>query len=154
MGLFSWVPNLLKWFGRIFKKGADTVNDLLPKVIDLVNNIKEFDTANPDVADFFTKIIPGDWDDNLKDKARDILPEVLTQFQGAQACMQLPTQEEQLTCIIKQLQSITNNNVQALFWGDLAALITHALADGKLSIEEIRSVVKFIYDKNHEDEED
>lgn len=144
--LWRWFSGFLKWFGIIADKGKDILEDLMPKVIELVNNIKEFDTAIPEIGDFMTKIIPGDWDDKLKEKAREVIPSLLVAFKAGQSCLEKDTNDEVLICITNVLQSETNINVKILQWGDLAALITHSLSDKELSIEELRTMVKYVYD--------
>ena len=153
MPFLAFLGRWWRWLKNIISKGGDLAKDLLPKVIELVNNIKEFDVNNPDIADFLTKIIPGDWDDKLKEQARLLLPDLLKEFAAFDACL-AQTGDEQLICITTQLQSVTNINIYSLNWGDLTALITHALSDKKLSVEEIRSLVKYVYDHMHHDETD
>ncbi len=152
MPFFAFIGRFLRWFTKLLKKGEDIAKDLMPKVIELVNNIKEFDTTNPQVGDFITSIIPGTWDDDLKEKARLLLPDLLKELATFDECLDKPTEDEILICVTTQLQAVTNSNIAALNWGDLTALITHALSDGKLSIEEIRSLVKYVYDHMHIDE--
>lgn len=153
MAFLGFLGRWWAWLKNVISKGKTIVKDLMPKVIELVNNIKEFDTSNPDVADFITKIIPGTWDDALKEKARELVPILLIQFKATQACLDKPTDDETLACVVSQLQSVVNPDIKALNWGSLTALITHALSDGKLSIEEIRSMVKYVYDNMDEDED-
>jgi len=146
MPFLAFLGRWWSYLKQLISKGKVIVKDLMPKVIELVNNIKEFDTTNPDVADFITKVIPGTWDDGLKDKAREIVPLLLVQFKASQLCLEKTNDDEMLVCVVNQLQSVLNPNIKALNWGSLTALITHALSDGKLSIEEIRSMVKYVYD--------
>lgn len=153
MPLLAFLGRWWRWLKNIISEGGDIAKDLMPKVIELVNNIKEFDGAIPELGDFLTKIIPGDWDDKLKDEARKLLPELLAQFAAFDACL-AKTGDEQLVCITTQLQSVTNIQIYSLNWGDLTALITHALSDKKLSVEEIRSLVKYVYDHMHKDEDE
>lgn len=57
------------------------------KILDIalavVNGIKQFDDAHPDVVNFITSIIPGTADDAIVAKIRQYLPDVLVRLKWA-----------------------------------------------------------------------
>lgn len=56
---------------------------ILDIALEVVNGIKTFDDAHPDVANFITSIIPGTADDVIVAKIRQYLPDVLVRLKWA-----------------------------------------------------------------------
>lgn len=148
MAFLGFIGRFLQWIGRIFKKVGDVADDLMPKIIDLVNNIKNFDTTNPEFADFLTSIIPGDWDDELKAKARIVVPQVLTQLISVKECLDKPD-DEALICIVAKIQTALPD-VRMVNLSNLAVLITKAMADDEITVPELLGIVQYVFEHNDE----
>ena len=149
----------LGFIGRLFKKlfGKEgwLKKNAIPFAIDIVNNVKEWDSTHPEFADLLTSFIPGTWDDNLKIKARAALKVALDKMAMFNACLTIENEDEKIACIITQLQTIVDLDVKALRWAELAAHITKSLAnDERLDINEVSAAVKIMYEKTDEDEEE
>lgn len=143
-----------RFFRKLFGKEGWLKKDVIPFVIEVVNNIKEFDDTNPYFADLLTAIIPGTWDDALKDKMRAALKIALEQSAILTECLEIEDENERIGCIINQLQSITNADVKAMKWAEIAAYATKAIAnDDKLDINEIAALVKMVYENTHKEDD-
>jgi hypothetical protein len=92
------------------------------KAIELVNNIKTFDTSNPEAGDLITKLIPGTWDDDLKAKARVALPNVLKELGVANECAQNTNVNAFLKCVLDKINSLAPE-IKGLYWHNVAILI-------------------------------
>lgn len=142
-----------RFFKKLFGKEGWLKKNAIPFAIDIVNNVKEWDSTHPEFADLLTALIPGTWDDELKLKARAALKVALEKMAVFNSCLTIENEDEKIACIITQIQSIVDLDVKALRWAELAAHITKALADdGKLDINEISALVKIVYEKT--DDED
>lgn len=149
MPFFSFIGSFLKWVGGLFRKAKSAAKDLLPKVIELVNNIKDFDTTHPDIANLFTLLIPSEFDDIAKEKIRALLPQILSVFVKAEEIANM-TDEEIIIYVAGELQKVTDDTKFAFNYTELAAMIVHALDDGKLTPLEWVPIVKYVYDNTKE----
>lgn len=151
MALFGFLG---RFFRKLFGKEGWLRKKIIPSVIEVVNNVKEWDSANPEFADLLTTLIPGTWDDKLKDKMRAALRIALEQAAVFNACLDLEDEDAKIACIIKQFQSITNADTKALKWAEVAAYLTKYIADDdKLDINEIAALVKIVYEDIKDDDE-
>ena len=132
------------FFGNLFKKVQHVAEEVAPKAIELVNNVKEFDTKNPLVGDVLTKLIPGTWDDNLKNKARAALPKILKDLGIANECAQISDINLFLKCVLDKINTLAPE-IKGLYWHNIAILITNALADGEATIPEITGIIQAVY---------
>jgi hypothetical protein len=132
------------FFGNLFKKVQHVAEEVAPKAIELVNNIKGFDTANPLVGDLLTQLIPGTWDDNLKKKARLALPNILKDLGIANECAQISDINLFLKCVLDKINTLAPE-IRGLYWHNIAILITNALADGQATIPEITGIIEAVY---------
>jgi hypothetical protein len=145
--MFKFIGNFLKWIGGIFRKAKNATKDFLPLVIDLVNNIKNFDAANPEIADMFTALIPGQFDDKAKELLRAELPRVLAVFVKAEEIAGL-SDPDLIKYVASELQKVTDETKYAFNYTELAAMLVSALDDKKLTAIEWFSIVKFVYDNS------
>lgn len=143
--LFSFFSKIISGIGKIFHKAADVAKDVLPKAIELINNFKNFDTTNPEVADLLTKIIPGEWDDILKAKARMMLPQLLAELMVFDDKLTSDPDAFVAACIDELNKFLPN--IKAMYLHSLAVLIANAFADGKLTLGEITTIMQAWYDQ-------
>ena len=142
-----------RFFRKLFGKDGWLKKTIIPKVIEVINNVKEWDNEHPEFADLLTALIPGTWDDELKLKMRAALKYALEQSTLLNSCLALEDEDARIACIIKQLQAITNADTKALMWGNIAAQATKFLAnDEKLDINEIAALVKMVYEGTHKED--
>lgn len=145
MPFLGFVGKFLKWMGGLFKNAKKAANDLLPKVIELVNNIKTFDATNPEFADAITALIPGSFDDKAKDLLRQELPKILSVFVESSTVSGM-SDNELISYVAGKLQQVTDGTKYAFNYTELSAMIIHALDDKKLTPLEWIPIVKFVYD--------
>jgi len=148
MPFLGFVGKFLKWIGGLWKAARSATQDLLPSVIEIVNNIKNFDATNPAFADAITALIPGTLDDKAVALLRQELPNILKVFVEAQTVAGM-TDNELISYVAGKLQQETNGTKYAFNYTELAAMIVSALDDGKLTPLEWIPMVKFIYDNMH-----
>lgn len=134
------------FFGNLFQKVHHVAEVYAPKAIELVNNIKEYDTANPMIGDVISKLIPGNWDDDLKNKARAVLPETLMKLGVANECAQLTDKNAFLKCVLEKINGLAPE-IKGLYWHNIAILITNALSDGEATIPEITGIIQAVYEE-------
>jgi hypothetical protein len=133
------------FISNIFHKVHDIAEDILPKAIEVVNNFKTFDTNHPEVIDVLTAIIPGTWDDAIKAKLRSSLPQILAQMQIIKDDINLPLDEFVQACLDK-IKALDKTG-QGYKYFELAGRLALDLADGKLTDEEIKSLLQAFYDQ-------
>jgi len=83
MNLISIIEDGLDAAKRFIKWLLPSSKHLLDVSLAIVNGIKNYDDKNPEVADFITKIIPGNIDDLIVAKARQYLPAVIIRWRWA-----------------------------------------------------------------------
>lgn len=146
---------LFRWIKNLFGKEGVLKRKVIPEVIKVVNSVKEFDTLNPEFADLLTSLIPGTADDELKEKIRAGLKLGLEKLGEFNTCLTIENEDERYKCIITQLQAIADKDVKIMKWTELAAYITKSVADDeRLDIAEIAVLVKMVYNKDGEPDED
>jgi len=141
------------FFGSLFKKVQHVAEVYVPKAIEIVDKIKEFDTANPEVADLLNKVIPGSWDDNLKDKARTAIPDILKKLGIGNECAQVADTNAFLKCVLDKI-NLLEPEIRGLYWHNIAILITSALSDGQATIPEITGIMQAVYQEVKKQKED
>jgi hypothetical protein len=146
---------LFRWIQGLFGKEGFLKRKVIPGVIDAVNKVKEADTKYYELVDMLTAIIPGSKDDEAVAKAREALKFALLKVGSYNTCEGIADENEKLKCIVKWLQSITDMDVAAMKWTEIAAHATKYIAnDGRLDIAEVAILVKMVYNKNNEPDDD
>ena len=143
---------LFRWIHNLFGKEGYLKRKVIPVVIEAVNNVKNFDSEHPEIADLITKLIPGQIDDEIKAKLRQAMIIALEKAGALTECLKIEDTDARIACIIAQLQSIADPDTKALKWAEIAAYATKYIAeDERLDINEIAALVKMVYN-GHNDE--
>lgn len=138
---------ILKWIrgwrlDKFFSK--DTENkDLLKEaaahaviLLDKIRAVSESPTLEAIVA-----AIPGDWDSKIVNKVKEILPKVVDAITKNSACLEQPTFEGKLSCILSNIAADPDDIERASGWQKIASFITmewaKATSDGKLDINDV-----------------
>lgn len=123
---------------------------LLPsskKILDIalavVNGIKEFDDAHPDVANFITSIIPGTADDAIVAKIRQYLPDVLVRLKWADFEAG-KTPDEIVADGAKFLQSLPKPE-QAVAYQSLWQLLSNYTTDDSVALDKLQEIGQVYY---------
>lgn len=154
MSLFSRIFGaVIGFFAGIWHKAQPLVEEYMTKAIEVGTLIR--DALMSDDAILITQIIPGTWDDILRQKIIDILQKVLPELTIYNECAALTDPEQVIECILKNLK-FSSDRARDLFIHDLVALITADLSDGKFTMQEILAVLelKYQFDKEHEDKDE
>lgn len=128
---------------KILKKIVDFITRLftgispiLQKAVSIgatiAENVKNFDTANPIVADLITQLIPGTVDDKIKQKLREYLPKVVIQLRLVEAAKGLKDPDEIMLAAVKVIQQM-DGDYKSAFLHNLSIIAAQVAADGKLS---------------------
>jgi hypothetical protein len=138
------------WTGikKVFDKFAPDVKNAIHIGVTIVDNMKVF--VDSPVADVLTAIIPGDVDDKIKELLIKYLPKIVIEMKLAEQCTELTDPNEIVACAIKTLQQIggdwISDDAKKNFYDSLAVLIAQVAADGKLSFDDAKAVIKWYYD--------
>lgn len=153
------VGTFLKKLWNGVKKLFQGLKPELKKAIEIgatiVDNMKKF--AESPAADLLTAIIPGDLDDKVKAKLRELLPKILTEMKLVESCTGLTDSNEIVACGIRTLQQIAGDHIKDSarknFYDSLAVMIAEVAADGKLSWDDSKIILKWYYDNVKEAQE-
>lgn len=140
---------------KILKKIADFIRRLfinispfLQKAVaigaDVSERIKNFDTANPVVADIITGLIPGTVDDAVKARLREFLPKIAVQLRLVQAAQGLKDPNEIMLAAVKVVQQM-DKDYRSGFLHNFAVLAAKVAADGKLSWSDAVFLMEWYY---------
>lgn len=145
----AWVKgfNLIKWF-KGFVNGDETEAEKLKEIVETSNDFVAKVLAwlkNP-AGDILTAVIPGEWDDNLKKKATELLEKIA--YNGAQftGCVQLPTVGEQLACVYNKIIELNDEDEEDSFKHKLGVLATKVFANGKLDFGDAVIAAQFVFE--------
>lgn len=143
----KWAKGLRldKFFKNLFHKLSDIEKQAVEVGVNIVNAFKNIDTAHPEILDIITALIPGTFDDMIKEKLRAELPKILEGLQLAKSCEGLTDPTAIVQCALKSLQTISPE-FQKDFWDALAVHISIVVADGKLDWSDGKYIIKYYYD--------
>jgi len=142
MSLKSFIDGIWSAIKGLFHKLEQEEKKLLPIVITVVQNIKNF-TDSP-VADVITALIPGDVDDRIRERLEDYLPKILMELNMLNTCQALPDANAQLQCILQNLK-LSSDSAKDIYYHGLASLILTDLSDGKLSWSDCVGIAEYYY---------
>lgn len=154
MSIFSRIFGaIIGFFAGIWHKAQPLVEEYMTKAIEVGTLIRN--ALKSDETILLTQIIPGTWDDVLRQKIVDILEKVLPELTIYDQCASLTDPQELIECILRNLK-FSSDRARDLFIHDLVALITADLSDGKFTMQEILAVLelKYQFDKEHEDKDE
>jgi len=97
----KWLKNLTAWLKKFIHNTDEQLKKYLPKGIELVEKVKTF--IDSPTADVITLIIPGSWDDNLKNIARAFLPKMLLTLRNWNELAHITDENEKLKAIILEI---------------------------------------------------
>lgn len=142
MSLKSFIDGIWSAIKGLFNKLEQEEKKLLPIVITVVQNIKNF--VDSPVADVITALIPGDLDDQIRGKLQAFLPKILLELSMLNTCQALPDTNSQLQCILQNLK-LSSDSTKDIYYHGLASLILTDLSDGKLSWTDAVGIAEYYY---------
>lgn len=117
---------------------------VLDAVTTIVNNVKTFDDAHPEVANTITAFIPGTIDDAIVAKAREYLPQVLVNLFLASAEIG-KTPDEIVADGIKALNSLAPE-YKATFLGSIWIHLSNLLTDDGVALSDLQKIQQTYYE--------
>ena len=146
--LFS---TLATWFANVLKENDEIVKTIAPIGVNICNFIKEYNGNNMVVAiEEWAASLGGTWgkvavgfvQTFLTDSTMD---KIIIALNIADSAAQTENVADKLTLILNYVKTLEDNN-KAIAWTTISATITSSLSDGKLTWQELYSIVKGIYD--------
>ena len=137
------------FFNRSFQTLLALWRDKAHIGIQAVNIMK--DVVNSPMAGYVVNLTKGNWDNALLEKLRVILPCVAEKLLITDTIIRggrngTPSQSEIIHALIEYLRS-QNTNIRNEFYLKLAAAITQALADDKITFNEACAIAQLVYDE-------
>ncbi len=149
MSLKSFLKSIGTFFKKIFNGLTPIAKEAIHIGVIITENLKKF--VESGTADVLTSIIPGDLDDKIKERLRKELPVILVKLKLAEQCSNETEPDKLVLCAIKVLQSI-EGDFKKDFYDALAVQIGLVYADGKVTWDELKYVIKWFYDNKFKPE--
>lgn len=148
MSLGTFLKKIWQGVKNLFKSLPKEAKNAIHIGVVVVDKIKTW--VDSGAADVLTAIIPGDLDDKIKDKLREVLPKILQELKLADTCGSLTDPQQITTCAIATLQKIgddfISDGAKKRFYDSIAVLIAAVVSDGKLTVSDAAYVLKWYYD--------
>jgi hypothetical protein len=143
---------LTTWFASMLSKNDEIVKMVAPFAVNICNFIKEFNGSSPiesikqfieSTGNTYLKSVIGVTDKLLTDENMDKVIAVLNIASKAASATNVA---DKLTIILNYIKSLETDK-RKIAWTTLSAMIASDLSDGKLSWQELYSIVQGIYEK-------
>lgn len=141
MSIFTTIFEAIK---NLFGDLSKTLKTAVHIGVTVTENIKNFDTANPEVADILTAIIPGGLDNDVKNWLRIKIPTILTELKLVDATLGLTGPNDIAEAAIKALQEL-DSNVKSAFLHNISVLVAQVASDGHLDWADGVYLVQWYY---------
>jgi hypothetical protein len=145
---FKFLKKIWEGIKKAFEKLAPELKSAIHIGVTVVDNIKNF--VDSPGADILTALIPGDLDDKIKIRLRATLPKILIEMKLADRCADQTDPAKIVLCAVETLQKIggdwISDDAKKNFYDSLAVLIAQVAADGKLSWDDSKYILKWYYD--------
>ena len=146
--LFS---TLTTWFAKVLKENDEIVKVVAPVAVNICNFIKEYNGNNmvlaleewaAELGGTWGKVAVGFVQTFLTDATMD---KVIIALNIADNAAQTENIADKLTLVLNYVKTLEDSE-KAIAWTTISASITSALSNGKLTWQELYSIVKGIYD--------
>lgn len=138
------LDKFFKGFTNGDEQSAKDLQDTVEKASLLVNNIKNW-IASP-TGDMIVKVIPGDWDEALRVKAKAFIEKVIGNTAILTGCIDKPSVGEQLTCIFSKIVALNDEDEVKSLWHKIAVFATKVFSDGKLTFSDAILAAQLVYE--------
>ena len=148
MSLKNVLHKIGEFFKKLFNGLAPILKEAVHKGVEIVEAIKNFDSANPEVVDIITAIIPGTWDDALKVKMREALPKIVIELRLVDAAAGLTDPQEIMAAAVGVLQQL-DGDYKSAFLHNLSIIAAQVAADGKLDWHDAVLLLQWYYEHEY-----
>lgn len=138
---------LFRWIDNLFSSLKKLANKFIVPSVEFVEAISR--AVDSPAVPLLTALIPGHWDEFLIQKVKAVLPGILQTLKISNDCLQLENPEEVIQCAIKNLKTYTDDG-RAANYHNIAAMLSVALSDKKLTWREAVHLAEEIYQKRKE----
>jgi hypothetical protein len=144
------VGRILQSIGRTIAKLFGTLDETTKILVrvskEVVNNMKLIDETH--VGDILTALIPGNVDDKIYAKLKDLIPKALDAIALAEEFANIADPNEKMRAILLKINSSTSEG-KKIFYTGLAALFLELTADGDLSWADSGKLTGYYYENEH-----
>ena len=142
---------LSTWFTKVLKENDEIVKVVAPVAVNICNFIKEYNGNNMVLAlEEWAAALGGTWGKVAVGFVQTFLTDatmdkVIIALNIADNAAQTENIADKLTLVLNYVKTLEDSE-KAIAWTTISASITSALSDGKLTWQELYSIVKGIYD--------
>ena len=142
---------LSTWFTKVLKENDEIVKVVAPVAVNICNFIKEYNGNNMVLAlEEWAAALGGTWGKVAVGFVQTFLTDatmdkVIIALNIADNAAQTETIADKLTLVLNYVKTLEDSE-KAIAWTTISASITSSLSDGKLTWQELYSIVKGIYD--------
>ena len=142
---------LTTWFAKVLKENDEIVKTIAPLGVNICNFIKEYNGNNIVVAlEEWAAAFGGTWGKVAVGFVQTFLTDatmdkIIIALNIADSAASTTNVADKLTLILNYVKTLEDDK-KAIAWTTISASITSALSDGKLTWQELYSIVKGIYD--------
>ncbi len=129
----------------VYKKFDNAVKESVETSIAITANLKQL--LNGNIVNVLTMVIPGTWDDEVINKAKQALEFAVDKLQLTNKCLEKPTLAEKIACFAFELKGQSPLMQQAVLH-KLASLMASQLDGNRFSRSDYDSYVQGIYSAN------
>ena len=116
------------WFKNLDDVILPKANELALKWMNAIKNV-----TDSNVLDFVTNAIPGETDDKVLEKVREITTKAVFTLELTSSCMDEEDLFKKLVCIVEKIRTLPKNE-RALKWNSLHAFALSEFDDNKEEI--------------------
>lgn len=135
-----------RFFNDVFGRARKVAEQVIPVGIEVVENLKT--VMDSPVPALLTMLIPGQVDDVIAAKIKELLPGILLNLRIADECAKKQSNDEVIQCAIAHLRNYHPTARNAYFL-NIASMLSAALADGKLTWSEIVMITQYTYENQY-----
>ena len=142
---------LSTWFTKVLKENDEIVKVVAPVAVNICNFIKEYNGNNMVLAlEEWAASLGGAWGKVAVGFVQTFLTDatmdkIIIALNIVDSAAQTENVADKLTLILNYVKTLEDSN-KAIAWTTISATITSSLSDGKLTWQELYSIVKGIYD--------
>ena len=142
---------LSTWFTKVLKENDEIVKVVAPVAVNICNFIKEYNGNNMVLAlEEWAAALGGTWGKVAVGFVQTFLTDatmdkIIIALNIADSAAATENVADKLTLILNYVKTLEDNK-KAIAWTTISAQITSSLSDGKLTWQELYSIVKGIYD--------
>ena len=126
----------------IYRKFDNSIKQSIDDALLLTTNLKKL--LKSDAANLVFEIVPGHWDEDLRQKALNLLSKAIDKIALADECMEEFTHIEKLRCFAKHLKR-QSPAISGALLHKLASILTREMDGNRFEPHEYDTLVQAIY---------